>query len=52
MEINDNLATNSQAVIDAVPHYITIKSSFEMNAIKKEMIYKTTDAERTKEKQL
>ena len=30
LEINDNLAADSQAAIDAGPHYDAIKSSFEI----------------------
>ena len=42
MEINENLAADSQAAIDAGPHYYAIKSSFKFfrKALKKGMIKK------------
>ena len=42
LEINDDLAADSQAAIDAGPHYDAIKSSFEIfqKALKKGMIHK------------
>ena len=42
LEINENLAADSQAAIDAGPHYDAIKSSFKnfQKALKKGMIYK------------
>ena len=42
LEINENLAADSQAAIDAGPHYYAIKSSFKFfrKALKKGMIKK------------
>ena len=42
LEINENLAADSQAAIDADPHYYAIKSSLKLfqKALKKGMIYK------------
>ena len=55
MEINDNLAADSQAAIDAGPHYDAIKSSFEIfqKALKKGMIHKKEQGQKgQKKKQL
>ena len=53
LEINKNLAADSQAAIDVDPHYYAIKSFFEIfqKALKKGMIYKKKNKGRKEKKE-